>query len=217
MFVIFLLGFQKTIAGCPKVTCGDYSSHLCAVFEDDSIEISPCLGPDICDISNLYSDWLQGNTGHACSSPQIDPQSDSIYDLMSLTCSYSPDTGKKLIGSHPKKCNSNNDCELIDGSFSECNCGLSQNGYSYCKVSEGDEEALKMHESACAKKIDLFVWHLLRSEFYVFLHDRPICAGFVFEDLAAIDYLYAGGSILRVVSEYSGAVGYGLLTILFVI
>ena len=136
---------------------------------------------------------------------------------MALICSESPDTGKKIVGSHPKTCNSNNDCVLIDGSFSECKCGLSQNGFSYCEISEGDDEALLVHNTACAKDVNKFVWYLMRQEFFVYLQDRPICAGFVFEDLAAIDYLYSGGSLNQSLTLYSSASFFIMTITLYII
>ena len=217
MILIFLLGFKKALGTCPKLICGDYSSHMCSIFSEDSIQISPCLGSDICDLSHLYTNWEQGSTGHSCTAPQTSPTSDSLYELMELVCASVPDSGKKIKGSHPQICTSDNDCELIDGSFAQCLCGLSQQGFSYCEVSEGDEESISMQKAACVKDIDNFVWHLLRKEFYVYLHDRPICAGFVFEDLAAIDYLFAGGSLVEIVYEFSGAGFVLLIGSLFVI
>jgi hypothetical protein len=218
MMGIFLLGFFKLVlGGCPKISCGSYSSHLCGKFSEDSIELSPCLDGEMCDISNLYKRWEAGDTGLECIRSKISPNSNSIYELMYKVCSDPTDPGKKLVGAHPKKCESNSDCILMDGSYTECRCGLSMNGYSYCQISQGDDDYIATHKAACSKDIEKFVWYLLRQEFYQYLNDRPICAGFVFEDLAAIDYIYSGGSLLEIISDYSSSSVLALCVILILI
>jgi hypothetical protein len=137
---------------------------------------------------------------------------------MDEICKVSPNKAKKLVESHPKRCLNNNDCLLNDGSHAECRCGLSINGFGYCEVSEGDDDYAKMIDSACRKEIDNFVYLVMKVKFFVFLHDRPVCAGFVSEDLAAIDYLYAGGSLIQIdESESSGEwINFVILGMLFV-
>ena len=204
--IVLLLNFLNSVSGlCPKITCGTYSSYLCGIFSEDSIQISPCLDFETCDILALHSSYQQGNTGLQCKNSQIVPESSSIADLMLLSCASSIDPGKRLNGTHPKQCNTNDDCGLIDGSLSDCQCGLSVNGHSFCEVSEGDDDYIAMKNAACDKNTDKFVWLLMKTSFFVFLQDRPACAGIVFEDIAAVDYLYAGGSITETVFLYSNS------------
>lgn len=199
MFIFLMV--KATFSTCPKILCESYSSHLCGIFSDDSIELSPCLNGDFCNIQNLYKNWEEGKTGLECSEALEAGPIDSVYELMHDVCKSPPNIGKKLSGIHPKMCNSNNDCVLNDGSQAECKCGLSVSGYKYCEISEGDDLAVEMFNSACKSDLNQFLYFLMKVEFFVYLHDRPSCAGFVFEDLAAIDYLYSGGMLSEKKSE----------------
>ncbi|OMJ69492.1 hypothetical protein SteCoe_32766 [Stentor coeruleus] len=206
MTIFYLTFLISTVsATCPTILCGSYSTHLCGIFTDDSIEISPCLGSDICNIQDLYTNWEQGNTGLPCKKNSLYPNTESLEELMKITCLKTPDLGKKLQGIHPKVCSSNNDCTLADGSVGECKCGLSIHGFSYCEISEADDLSLSVQKAACDKDADLFILLLLKQEFWVYLHDRPLCAGFVFEDIASIDYLSSGGTTLSKIAEFSGS------------
>lgn len=206
MFILCLhLLIHTGSSTCPTILCGSYSTHLCSIFTDDSIEISPCLGNDICNIQDLYPNWDQGNTGLPCKKNNLHPSTESLEELMKILCTKTPDLGKKLQGTHPKQCSSNNDCTLADGSVGECKCGLSTHGFSYCEISEADDLSLSVQKAACDKNSDLFILLLLQKEYWVYLHDRPLCAGFVFEDLASIDYLSSGGTTLSKIAEFSGS------------
>lgn len=193
--MLILIFLTPTLASCPKIVCGSHSSHLCSVFSDDSIQLFPCLNGEFCNIQNLYTNWEEGKTGLECVHALENGSADSVFELMRDVCKNPPNAGKKLSGSHPKKCNSNNDCVLNDGSLSECKCGLSVSGYRYCEISEGDDLSVEMFNAACKTDLTKFLYLMMKVEFFVYLQDRPSCAGFVFEDLAAIDYLYSGGSI----------------------
>ena len=194
--IIGLLGVSIVCSTCPKTECSLHSSHLCAVFSEDSVSLSPCLNGDFCDVLDLHSNWQEGKTGLECKQAPDDGNLASIFKFMGEVCKDPILEGKKLVHSHPKRCLNNNDCLLSDGSYAECKCGLSVNGFGFCEVSEGDIIYRDMVQAACNEDLDEFVFRFLKVKFFVFLQDRPACAGFVSEDLAAIDYLFAGGEIL---------------------
>lgn len=194
--ILALLKTSVVFSTCPRTECTLHSSHMCAVFSENSISLSPCLNGDFCDVLDLHSNWQEGKTGLECKKAPEDGNLNSIFNFMNEICKDSVVEGKKLVDSHPKRCLNNNDCLLSDGSYAECKCGLSVSGFGFCEVSEGDGVYREMVQAACEGDLDEFVFRFLKVKFFVFLQDRPACAGFVSEDLAAIDYLFAGGEII---------------------
>lgn len=136
-------------------------------------------------------------------SDQLDLNSTSTTDSPVITSKYidCPDrnqTHELKKGSHPKPCESEDDCELIDGSKSECQCSM--NGKSFCKPKMSSSIFEVFWEICEDKKMTEKImneWKLVENEWIPSLNE-PECAELVLSDLAIVGLVNLGDETITV-------------------
>lgn len=208
---------------CPKYKCSDdVPEGACVQFSTSEIYLvntSPC--PDTAPYCNLVTvkDWVQTafvNNTYACEVTNTtdywtEPGTDDY--LVCQKKSYDKDLAS---GSHPKECSTagwaDTDCSLVDGTISECRCGL--NGKSYClpdiSSSAFDDYWTQCCDVGCGH-LDSFehylFWYLKQTYFVDYISGYSCSKIFSqLKDIDTLDYIGSGAAEL--------AIGLAALTLL---
>lgn len=148
---VALLGLFASAKVCYNYKCGSLADDVCGSLSDGVITINE----DGCSDSDLYCSVLGANSyfveedvesgTYPCEEDdgtvdslmdrleQFDSIDSSLWAEMDV-CQY--DSDKDFVsGSEHKTCESDDDCELNDGSYADCDCGL--DGKAYCQPELG--------------------------------------------------------------------------------
>jgi hypothetical protein len=136
-----LLGFALAL-DCPVYTCGDLDDGVCATISDDESTVTfnenGCDDDQYCSIVEVAQAFSDGTTdSYECQDGEFD-YSEVDYDSLDYSGDEwkelpqcQADSGKNLKeGDWSDECDSDNDCELVDGTYAECECH--GNGKAYC-------------------------------------------------------------------------------------
>ena len=199
-----------TALHCPQVVCGDTQSHVCAKFTPDTVTLQPCFDPSWCDLDALYPSYFRGDTVLLCTADRdSDVKQRYLTTLMDEVCLQTPrtdDPRRLAAGTHPVRCETESDCQLADGSTTECVCSLGTQGVGYCELGPNDDVVGPLYSAACGKRTDEFLQAFLYTRHFVHLQDKLPCKAVVFADVAVYEFLQAGGSVQEFVTRETGAV-----------
>lgn len=126
---------------CPFWTCKSLDPNVCAIRKDREIIVNQdgCYDGFQCNlqVTGFFFSSVESLDSFTCyQRGEIDKSVliyPSYYDWQnSPECKYDPKTNLDS-GSHPKQCETDEDCKLINGEFTKCECSV--NGRSYCKPS----------------------------------------------------------------------------------
>jgi|688.fasta_scaffold755085_1 hypothetical protein len=140
--LLVTFSFALSLAlNCPRWSCKSLTPNTCAIRKEGEILVNEdgCWEGYQCNLqvagfffsspssADSFSCYLKGEVDK---SQLIYP---SYYEWKnSPECKY--DSGMNLAsGSHPKQCEVDEDCELVNGELSKCECA--SDGKSYCKPS----------------------------------------------------------------------------------
>lgn len=193
---------------CPLATCGTLQSGLCATKVSDTMLVlndQPCPYGRACSAQRLYEDWwFQGTTDSQDDYPCWDsttfhPLSYSEYAGLAVWPCGKREQNKDLkVGSHPKICASDHDCETQDGMIGHCYCTFTS--YSNSTITTGicspdisssmfsdtwnqcQEDGLLMDEVSGA------YYHLYQRVYHVLQAETP-CASSLFWEFLETDKL----------------------------
>lgn len=193
MLALFM-GFASVLqvsADCFKASCATLGYNVCASFSGSELNMNVlnCTEGLHCSIFETHH-WAQlraqagDNDGTLwCSDSEYDPPS-PIFDASQVTCG-SRDPRQTLVeGVYPKQCESPMDCELQNGEYSNCECGL--DGFSYCAIEWGST-VMSDFWNACNNSTNLIdasdykYWNEYR-KIYIFDKTKPICAAALFDE-----------------------------------
>lgn len=202
-----LVGHTAAIV-CPQVTCSDTESHVCAQFSPGQVQLAVCPDTYWCDLDSLYRTYQDKQPVLVCSEEEeTEIKPGYLRTLMDEVCTQRKRNGKKRLaqGSHPRRCESNKDCILEDGSHTECACALGSSGSSYCELAPNDPQVHALYSSACKGDGDEFLKEFLHTRYYVHLQEPLQCKALVFADIAVYEFILAGGSVTDFIQRHSSA------------
>jgi hypothetical protein len=120
---------------------------------------------------------------------------ESGFTSFRITCETRNPNRSLVEGSNPKQCSTDQDCELADGSFAQCNCGL--NGNAYCRP-DPSSSVFDAYWEGCEEewgelsKYDTFTYAAMMSSFYSAQVEPVTCAKDIFMELLLIEDLSDG-------------------------
>jgi hypothetical protein len=143
-----LLGFALAL-DCEVYTCGDLEDGVCATISDDRNTVTfnenGCDDDQYCSLTGAILAFVDGTTdSYECQDGEID-DFDFDYDYDDLSgdewkelplCQADSDKDLKE-GEWSDVCDSDDDCELVDGTFADCECHA--NGKAYCTPDLGSD------------------------------------------------------------------------------
>ena len=119
---------------CPFFSCGSVPAGACAQkMSSQWIQLSAtaCADGSFCSAERMYEDWwwyaytANGNTYPCLALDTYRHISEKEADVYTQWPCMQRLPGKDLmVGSHPKDCASDHDCQLEDGTYSSCLCGV---------------------------------------------------------------------------------------------
>ena len=140
-----VLGFALSLE-CPEYMCGDLEDGVCAIISDDgdtiSINENGCPSGKYCSLEEAFVSFDAGDQIYECDEDFTDEDDDADIEDFEQFKDFSGDQWKALPlcesqssknlkdGEWSDECDTDEDCELVDGSYSECECH--SNGKSYC-------------------------------------------------------------------------------------
>ena len=187
-WIVFL--FYTAWADCPIAQCQPLSVGECAKKESGKVHINGygCTKDKTCLASEFENWYSSSETVLMCTD---EPESSSSSNDVECGTRDKNQMLAKANGEyvlHPKRCNSDSDCLLQNGSTSPCKCGL--DGYSYCSPQWGSEVFDDYWEYCDAGdgKVKFEIY-----EYYRDLHDNypyfilaPDCARNIIEELKGL-------------------------------
>ena len=195
-----------TPAVCPVATCTTLGYNACASFtgSDLSLNVQNCTQGLHCSAFKTYH-WarLRMDAGDVegtlwCSQDGYEPP-EVISAATKVTCGQRDKKQTLKDGAYPKQCASSMDCELLNGEYSNCECGM--DGATYC-VAEWGSSIMDGFWNACNNSTNLIdassyqYWSEYR-KLYLLDSTKPVCAlslfgEFQFLSNAAASWLYLG-------------------------
>lgn len=174
--------FFITVFACPIIDCGEQDIGVCARIEEDQIVVNSkgCTESTFCELLDLNS-WYE-NAGSYLYCQEFDEDDSSKEDVKCPT----RDKNQFLMDDyHPKRCNSTDDCQMKNGNYTNCECGM--DGYSYC-MPEWGSEVYDLYWSFCDENNDKTtheIWNYfdLIHEYYSYYVTAPDCAVNIFYEL----------------------------------
>lgn len=166
---------------CPRFYCIPLESGTCARItntEDKLVQLNN-LGCGVftgCDIWEIF-DALDSNQNSTFPCTFYPPELFERGDTL-LSCPQRKSQRNLKFGPHPRVCNSEQDCELEDGTFGECLCGLSR--YKICQPDISDAlysnfwKICGESDNMITEEID-YIWGYYYWN-YPLLVTAPICA-----------------------------------------
>lgn len=133
---------------CPAVKCKNMDRDICARYVDEVVQINDdgCRGGHYCWVSEMkvwYDGDIQEGEEFLCKEKddafddEKDAYEDSLDDNDDVDCGKRDKDQELKDGENPRQCNTSADCELENGEFAECLCGL--DGNSWCRAEWGSE------------------------------------------------------------------------------
>lgn len=190
-----LIWIAVTAEECPKANCDGLGldMYVCASKVDNEFLINDYGCPDdtTCLMTEVYV-WYKSLLDENISDDifkcidsegiNIDPEIDQVKEE-DVKCDSRP-TGEMLeVDLHPKRCDSNKDCKLMNGELTECSCGM--DGFKYCQPEWGSEVFEIFWFECDDGEIDIDYWKYYKKlyKYYAFYITAPDCASVIFEDL----------------------------------
>lgn len=187
---------------CPLFLCEVLPLTICANITnvEDKIVILNSLGCSPrrgCDLEEIIEALKQETpTSFPCDlyEPDVLPDNSTNYCPVRLS-------QKNLVeGSHPKFCDSNLDCRLGDGSYSNCTCGLSR--FKVCQPDVNDLLYISFWDYCAVNENKMtdtvgYMWGYYYYN-YVTMMSAPTCADDVLVQLWMLTGAY--GALVRVSS-----------------
>jgi hypothetical protein len=175
-----LLGFALAL-DCPVYTCDDLDDGVCATISDDQSTITfnenGCGDDQYCSVGEISVVFSDGTAeSYECQDGDFD-NSDFDYEYVD----YSGDEWKNLPqcqansgknlkeGDWSDECDNDNDCELVDGTYAECECH--GNGKAYCTPDfESDyfEDWYTLCDNGDADSI-AYVYYVFKQSLYAYV------------------------------------------------
>ena len=132
---------------CPAVKCKDMDRSICGRYISERVEINEdgCERDTHCWASELEA-WYQGNIVEGdeflcvTDTEQYDTTKEAYKDTLSgpdVDCGKRDKDQDPKDGDNPRLCSDSSDCELKNGSFSDCECGL--DGNKWCRAEWGSD------------------------------------------------------------------------------
>lgn len=132
-----LLPFSLALV-CPTFSCASLTSGICATKDTEEtgrLSENPCPSGQFCSGQRLYEDWWW-NSGTPLGSSYM-CMDEASYEHTSVLdkepygqwpCVGREESKYLAIGTHPKECQSDDECLLSDGTYSSCLCGFRASG-----------------------------------------------------------------------------------------
>jgi len=196
---------------CPTFTCADLTSGTCAekvTEETAKLSTIPCPTGQFCSGQRLYEDWWWNSgtalgSSYACVS-EASYAHTSVLDkepYAQWPC-FEFESNKGLAsGSHPKDCQSDDDCLLEDGSRSSCLCGFRGVGQlnstsGVCQPHQSDPIFISNWVACNSERLienrDVGFYYKVIHETYAVVHASPLpCAQSVLWEFALLKASYA--------------------------
>ncbi|CAG9322878.1 unnamed protein product [Blepharisma stoltei] len=137
MILIFFLPLAA--AYCPQWVCQSLNYTVCATLQGTQIlaNSNGCPTDFYCKLEDFYdwSDLLSPSSTKSfyCTRQNYDGVDSSTIDSQgSSFCGTRNPDAFLAVGSHPKKCTTQQDCKTREGWSTQCVCGL--DGYFYCEA-----------------------------------------------------------------------------------
>jgi len=180
------------LVGCYAIDCVPYEcitlgSNICArkSYQTVMINSESCQPGFRCSLQEVKN-WhftAEIDSLMQCEGDVVNPDYErENYDYL---CGERKPKKEFASGNLPKECNSNTDCLLEDGTYTECICGL--DGKAYC-VPSWDSSAFEDFWSLCDQGIqfkDLYYWVLYKRNYPSFV-SRVDCSLMLFQELNAM-------------------------------
>ena len=140
MIIFFLFSYVE--AFCPEWVCKDLNETICTTLRGYQIyaNTNGCPRDLFCKLSD-FENWyiLQSPSStktFSCTRQNYDGFSlETFKSQPKFFCGFRNLNDELAYGTHPKVCQSNEDCLTVGGWTSECLCGF--DGLSYCAAELG--------------------------------------------------------------------------------
>ena len=197
LYLLFAGCFAQT---CTPVSCVQLDRYNCAARNQSqsivSVNLYGCSGMG-CLLSS-YQNWMDGETSDVL---QCDQLQNYVPNTGITTCDPQP-LGDTLSNGDvfPVRCQSSADCQLDNGSFAACICGL--DGNMYCAPGLGAEVfhgLWDLCQSSATGQINTadYEHYLMLQRYYVQYISAPSCARSIFSEFQALDaYSFAAYLLL---------------------
>ena len=214
MLFLYLLNFVSSqLASCPIIQCGTTPMGVCAsnnimsppsnAYDSININYQGCTFTTFCEMMSLYP-WYQ-NGGSFLHCQEFSSVDTSNYP--DQPCGPRPNNTMLSNDVHPRRCITDADCTLQNGSTSPCLCGM--DGSYYCQPDWGSEVFNLYWDYCTASKnntISYAYWSYFSAlqQYYTYYIAAPNCATNIFNELqvfnsppygTAINLLLAAGII----------------------
>mgnify|MGYP000102364137 FL=1 len=193
IFEYLVLMVSSALGNCPAFQCGSFDSNYCARWNGTTIELNSqgCKSyKQSCTFSKaLVSYYFNSDSGNYL----CENSAQFSYSEGYMNCGTRQNTKTKLVeGEHPKKClepgYSDFNCELLDGSFLECKCGLDSEYYCTPNPSSNifDEFWQACEDQDNVVTAQFYEYYELLSKFYIEYNTAPDCALTLFQEFSLL-------------------------------
>lgn len=157
MLLVLLLSLVAVCAGgCRQWRCRPFKPGICAEWTPAFVyvNVDACPEQQTCSLLELLPLMSWHPSGQLRCTGKFLPHSSQA-----LNCKLR-DPLAALAAPHAQRCESDSECLLQNGSTGRCACAL--DGYSYCKLSEGDAELDGFYQSCESMNgTQAFSWYLV--------------------------------------------------------
>ena len=203
MLLFLLLSTATAQLPCRPLVCNEpIDAGLCMILNSTTIRAQPCRGDRNCDYVTMLQPILGEENAIVECSPNYQMEHKVTFQgllaNMSNACgNYSlyKNSSTLVNQSVLLSCTEDTDCQLSDGSYTACNCGL--DGNKYCVYGLGDDAFLNYSQAACDGRKNDYLAYTNLIYFQSALLTYPACAGPIFADFSWIEYLKEGGDAIR--------------------
>lgn len=196
---VWLLTGLAAALTCPKARCGTQPrlSTSCVEFSGDYMDFYQCRSTGdwlhTCAPENFTASAQGPRTVVPCSLDRFARSSNAtnqedLETFMADTCAARMNVRYEYslaAGSHPKPCWSDQDCRLLNGEQTRCECGTNAAGQAYCAVHLNDPVTISMYDLACSGDLTEFYAQYLGWEYFPQTQEEITCAKTVFSVLDA--------------------------------
>lgn len=196
---------------CPTFTCANLEAGVCAVKDTEEtakLSASPCPTGQFCSGQRLYEDWWWNSGTPLGSSYQCVSEATHTHTSLLDKEPYAQwpcpvfESNKFLAsGSHPKDCQSDDDCLLADGSHSSCLCGFRGSGnlnstFGVCQPHQSDPIFINNWAACNSERLvenrDVGFYYKVIWETYAVVHASSLsCAQSIIWEFALLQASYA--------------------------
>lgn len=210
MLAVLLL-YPATAISCFSYTCTELDYMICATKVSDYDILVNFLGCDgFCSAEGVISwaPFAELREEYSCLSREegslyeyqnyYDQSSKSKFDQIMLRCPERDQQKDLAEGHHPKLCYSELDCELEDGTYSQCACGLSSQAFCVPDLSskEYDSYWAECKDGRYSNPEAYEHWMNL-VDHYTLTVEPPICTWQLFDELEFLqNYMESSGMLV---------------------